>query len=179
MSLREDAIRAYELRQEKFRKESEDRLNEKREAWRKIIVEVCNKAFGRDPDSVTVDENGNRFSIEDLTFVGPPDGGFYGDKWRLDLGTCPECDGPIYNPYSFSLWNKYQEDVLATVGDTLEAHEAGRIHSHQTPDTESENKVPSPPLQIVKYPVDSVEVQLLDSIREYVDDRIEERTGDR
>jgi len=176
MGLREEAIKAYERQRDAFRKESEDRLIEKREEYRKVIVEICNSAFGRDPDSIAIDENGNRFTIEDLTFIGPADSGFYGDKWNIDLGVCRSCGEPIRYRYAFSLWNRSQEVVLASIGDILLDQANGILHICSPPDT-GEPAPPKPP-QIVTYRIDSVECRLLDSIREYVNDAIEqEREG--
>jgi hypothetical protein len=178
MSLREDAIRAYEKEQEKWRADAEARLAAKREEERRKCIEICSKAFGRDPDSVICDEDGIRFIIEDLTFRGHSEGHLYGDSWRLDFGMCPSCESSIWSPYTFPLWNISPEGALAKVGSILEDFERGSIHSCPRVLAVEGPANPAPP-RTVTYRHGGVEHNLLDSIREYIDDRIEEEMGDR
>jgi len=85
---------------------------------------------------------------------------------------CPKCGHDWYNVFSITTNSDGVRD-LADLG-----YELCALDRHDCPE-DKPPRVPSPPPQTVTYCHGGVEHNLLDSIREYVDDRNEERMGDR
>lgn len=173
MSLREDAIRAYQ--EKKAAKEAEQAESKRKSVEARIAVareRIC-KAFALaecPPLAITQSETEYwpkvAFEVEGIEF-------FYNlgnDRIEVKVA-CPKCS----HEWHSTVRVEAVEDGALDLSDL--GYELCALERHDCP-SDRPPYVPSPPPQTVTYRHGGVEHNLLDSIREYVNDAIEqEREG--
>ena len=173
MSLREDAIRAY--REKEKAKEVEQAESKRVSVARRIVVareNIC-KTFALDEcPPLAVAQNMAEywpkvtFKVDGIKFDYCIDN----DWLRVEV-SCPKCEGEWMRQFRVPVDRNGVRD-LSDLG-----YELCALERHDCP-ADKPSYVPPPPPQTVTYRADSVEVRLLDSLREYVFDIVEqEREG--
>ena len=174
MSLREEAIRAY---QEKVAAKEAEQAAEKRKTIVKRIHEaqehICEVFALAECPPLAVTQNAAEYWPEAAFEIDGVAFRYNLPRGRMELkAACPKCGHEWYNTVRIETDKNGARD-LTDLGYELCALERHDCPSDKPP------YVPTPPPQTGTYRHGGVEHNLLDSIREYVDDRIEERMGDR